>query len=124
MDSDVWVKEGSFFRSQGGDGRLSGQGRGKLSPCQAPQLESGLGRVEGSSTGNGGCTKGTCRFGCIDLPGEDREGRRMPFFLRSVNFLGKQKGFLQTSLCLIRAIVHYMGVGGKILNMMNLDYGF
>ena len=67
--------------------------------------------MEGSSTGNGGCTKGTCRSGCIDLPGEDREGRRIPFFLRSVNFLGKQKGFLQTSLCLIHAIVHYMGVG-------------
>ena len=68
--------------------------------------------MEGSSPRNGGCTKGTWRSGCIDLPGDDRDGRRIPFFLRSVNFLGKQKGFLQTSLCLIHAIVHYMGVGG------------
>lgn len=91
-------------------GRLSGQGRGKLSPVKPLRVGILIGQREGSSTGNGGCTKGTCRFGCIDLPGEDREGRRMPFFLRSVNFLGSKR-VPPDILCLIQVIVHYMELG-------------
>lgn len=117
------------MRPQGRDSKLLGQGRGKLSPWETLQLESGLGRVEGISTSNGGCTKGTCRAGCFDLPGEAREGRRIPFFLSDVNFLGKQRGFLQMSLCFTHATIHYIGKkrlvqGAEDLNTMSLDYGF
>lgn len=47
-----------------------------LSPWQVLLLESGLGRVEGSSRGNGGSTKGAQRSGCSDYP--ELVGHRLP----------------------------------------------
>lgn len=86
--------------------------------------------MQGSSGRNGICTKGTCRSGCFDLPGEDRERRRIPFFLSGVDSLGKKRGCLQRSLCFIRATVHYVRKEKRLvqvvehLNMMILGNYF
>lgn len=39
---------------------------------------------------------------------QKQEGR-VPFFLSDVDFLGKQRGFLQASLCFLRAAIHHIG---------------
>lgn len=62
----------------------------KLIPSQALLLESRLGSVEGSSRRYGGCTKGSHRSGCFDLPEAGREG---PFLSQWCRLSWKAKGF-------------------------------
>lgn len=79
-------------------------------------LESGLGRVEGSSRRNGGSMKGTPRSDVIyQVSG-------------GIDFLGKQRMFLPGPLCFNHTAVYYIGkklhTGGRGSHMTNLDNGF